>query len=133
MGLQLMGRNNSAEKLSHYVRNLRPGVTEFMVCALLCDFSADRATMPAHANVNVLGIPLASGHTSDPSLFVPIAHSALVCPCQCHPGNPSTIGDEFSRSDERAHELKLLCDPALMRLLDSEQVRLGAWIDLGAE
>lgn len=36
MGLQLMGRNNSAEKLAHYVRNLRPGVTEFMVaCNIL--------------------------------------------------------------------------------------------------
>jgi hypothetical protein len=31
IGLQLMGRNNSAEKLSHYVRNLQPGVTEYMV------------------------------------------------------------------------------------------------------
>lgn len=56
-----------------------------------------------------------------------------VCVLQCHPGYASIIGDDFSRSEERAHELELLCDPALMRLLDCEKVRRGAWIDLDAE
>jgi len=40
MGMQLMSRRNNALKLAHYVRNLRPGVTEYMV-----RMDADRVAM----------------------------------------------------------------------------------------
>lgn len=40
------------------------------------------------------------------------------------------IGDEFSQSPDRQHELDLLMQPSLLQLLRDEKVLLASWADL---
>lgn len=75
IGLQLMGQNNTRERLHHTLRHLPVGVTEYM----------------------------------------------------CHPGHASKLGDEFSRSADRDHELAMLCDQETFKVLQQAGVQVASW------
>jgi predicted glycoside hydrolase/deacetylase ChbG (UPF0249 family) len=42
----------------------------------------------------------------------------------CHPGYMSTIGDDFSRSIEREHELSIVCNLSLLKYAQEKGIRL---------
>jgi predicted glycoside hydrolase/deacetylase ChbG (UPF0249 family) len=94
----------------------------------------DPAQQRLHTSAHFLGLALMGANNSASKLASCIrALQAGVTEYMCHPGHPSTIGDDFSQSPDRQHELDLLTQPTLLQLIKQEGVLLASWADLHVE
>lgn len=81
-----------------------------------------------HSSSDFIGLQLMGHHNTRDRLHRTLRGlQAGVTEYMCHPGHASTIGDAFSQSRERDHELEMLCDQEMQQLLVDEQIHLASW------
>jgi len=87
--------------------------------------ASSSSSAPFVSSTHFLGLRLMGSSNTHAKL----THALTVLPIgvseyMCHPGYASMIGDEFSRSHEREHELNLLCDKNILNTVKHQDIQL---------